>query len=116
MTKLADIFFIFFVYLFSQIFVFYQLQGHLWNKWIKDNPFLMAIIGVPLGYLVILASRKMVDLCDGETWPNRIFGFSLGVVVFTCMAWVYLKEPVSVKTGLCLCLCFLIILIQLFWK
>lgn len=116
MTKLQDILFIFFAYLISQIFTFYQLQGHLWNKWIKDNPLVMAIIGVPLGYLVILASRKMVTLSEGETWPNRIFGFSLGVVVFSAMAWFYLKEPVNLKTGICLALSFLILLIQLFWK
>lgn len=116
MTKLQDAIFIFFIYLISQIFVFYQLQGHLWNKWIKDHPFTMAVLGMPLGYLVILASRKMVTLCDGETWPNRIFGFTLGVIVFTIMAWVYLKEPLSLKTSVCITLCFLIICVQLFWK
>jgi hypothetical protein len=116
MTKLQDAIFIFFVYLISQIFVFYQLQGHLWNKWIKDHPFIMAVLGLPLGYLVILGSRKMVALCDGETWPNRIFGFTLGVIVFTIMAWVYLKEPLSLKTSVCITLCFLIICVQLFWK
>ena len=116
MTKLQDAIFIFFVYLISQIFVFFQLQGHLWNKWIKDHPFLMAMLGMPLGYLVILGSRKMVSLCDGETWPNRIFGFTLGVIVFTIMSWTYLKEPVSLKTATLLFLCLMIILIQLFWK
>jgi hypothetical protein len=58
----------------------------------------------------------MVALCDGQTWPNRILGFTLGVIVFTIMAWVYLKEPLSLKTGVLLFLCFLIICIQLFWK
>lgn len=79
MSKFGSIFFIFFVYTFSQIFTFYQLQGHLWNKWIKDHPFLMSLIGVPIGYFVILASREMVNLYDGQTWPNRIIGFSIGV-------------------------------------
>lgn len=116
MSKLGSIFFIFSVYIISQIFTFYQLQGHLWNKWIKDHPFLMSLIGVPIGYFVILASRQMVHLYDGQTWPNRIIGFSIGVLIFSIMAWVMLKEPLSLKTIICLILSLTILLIQLFWK
>ena len=116
MNKLVSIFFIFFVYTLSQVFTFYQLQGHLFNKWIKQHPFLMALFGMPIGYFVILASREMVTLWDGQTWPNRIIGFVLGVFVFTFMAWFSLKEPMTTKTILCLLLCFLVLCIQLFWK
>ena len=95
---------------------FYQLQGHLWSKWIKDHPLLMTLMGVPVGYFVILASREMVSLYDGQTWPNRIIGFSIGVIVFSIMAWFILKEPMTTKTIICLSLSFIILLIQLFWK
>jgi len=116
MNKLGSIIFILSVYLFSQAFTFYQLQGHLWSKWIKNNPFLMTLMGVPVGYMVILASREMVSLYNGETWPNRIIGFSVGVIVFSVMAWIILKEPMTTKTLICLSLSFVILLIQLFWK
>jgi hypothetical protein len=116
MNKLGSIIFILTVYLFSQAFTFYQLQGHLWSKWIKNNPFLMTLLGVPVGYMVILASREMVSLYNGETWPNRIIGFSIGVIVFSIMAWLILKEPMTTKTLICLSLSFVILLIQLFWK
>ena len=76
----------------------------------------MALLGLPVGYLVILASREMVSLYNGETWPNRIIGFSIGVMVFSLMAWWILKEPMTTKTLICLCLSFVILLIQLFWK
>jgi len=116
MNKLGSIIFILTVYLFSQAFTFYQLQGHLWSKWIKNNPFMMTLMGVPVGYMVILASREMVSLYNGETWPNRIIGFSIGVIVFSIMAWLILKEPMTTKTLICLSLSFVILLIQLFWK
>lgn len=116
MNKLNSIIFIFTIYIFSQIFTFYQLQGHLWSKWIKDNPFLMSLFGVPVGYLVILASREMVSLYNGETWPNRIIGFAVGVFVFTLMAWLVLKEPLTLKTIVCVLLSFVVLCIQLFWK
>jgi len=116
MNKVLIGLFIFVTYTISQIFTFYQLQGHLWNKWIKDNPLLMTILGLPIGYVVILASREMVELWGGQTWPNRIIGFCLGVIVFSLMSWFILKEPVSLKTSVCLFLCFVILGIQLFWK
>ncbi len=116
MNKLVTIFFILSVYTFSQIFTFYQLQGHLWNKWIKDRPFLMSLMGVPVGYFVILASREMVSLYGGQTWPNRIIGFVFGVFVFSFMAWIMLKEPITTKTIVCLILSFAVLCIQLFWK
>jgi len=116
MNKLLVGLFIFFIYTLSQVFTFYQLQGHLWNKWIKDHPFLMTLFGIPIGYFVILASRHMVDLWDGQTWPNRIIGFCLGVIVFSIMSWFMLKEPVTLKTSICLFLSFVILGIQLFWK
>jgi len=116
MNKLQTVFFIFTIYTLSQVFTFYQLQGHLWNKWIKDHPFLMSLLGLPIGYLTILASREMVSLFSGHTWPNRIIGFVLGVFVFSIMAWLILKEPITTKTMVCLALCFSVLCIQLFWK
>lgn len=116
MNKILIGLFILFAYTLSQVFTFIQLQGHLWSKWIKDHPFLMTLFGIPIGYIVILASRHMVELWDGQTWPNRIIGFSLGVIVFSLMSWFILKEPVTLKTSICLFLCFIILLIQLFWK
>ena len=116
MSKFSSIAFVLIVYLISQVFTFYQLQGHLWNKWIKEHPFLMTLFGIPIGYFVILASRHMVDLWDGQTWPNRIIGFCLGVIVFSIMSWFMLKEPVTLKTSICLFLSFVILAIQLFWK
>ena len=116
MSKLLSILFVFVIYVLSQAFTFYQLQGHLWNDWIKRNPFIMSLIGLPVSYLVILASREMVSLYDGQTWPNRIIGFSIGVFVFGIMSWVLLKEPVNLKTIVCLSLSFIILCIQLFWK
>jgi hypothetical protein len=116
MNKFLSIAFVLIVYLISQAFTFYQLQGHLWNKWIKENPFMMTLIGIPISYYVILASRQMVNLWDGQTWPNRIIGFCLGVIVFSIMSWFMLKEPVTLKTSVCLLLSFVILGIQLFWK
>lgn len=116
MNKFLIYGYVFFIYTISQIFAFYQLQGHAWNKWIKENPFWMSVLGVPFTYYTIKAARMMIDSYEGQSWPNRLIGFGLGVVVFSIMAWFFLKEPMSLKTIICLVLSFCILLIQLFMK
>ncbi len=106
---------IFFLIL-SQVVSFYQLQGHLISKWIDKNPFLMVLVGIPFGYSVIWSTKVMIELFNGLTWPNRIIGFSLSILVFSFMTWVYLKEPITPKTLVSIFLCIVIVAIQIFWK
>jgi len=100
----------------SQIVSFYQLQGHLFSKWIDKHPFLMVIIGIPFGYSVIWSTKVLIEYFDGLTWPNRLIGFCISILVFTFMTWFYLKEPLTLKTIVSLILCILILGIQIFWK
>jgi hypothetical protein len=116
MNKILPFLGVLLVYIIGQIFTFYQLQGHMLYKWVKDNPLIMSIMGVPITYLVIKASRVMLELWDGQGWPNRLIGYGVGVIVFTIMSWFLLKEPMTLKTGVCLGLSILIILVQFFWK
>jgi len=51
----------------------------------------MTLFGIPIGYLVILASRQMVSLYDGQTWPNRIIGFVFGIVFYRFMYPIVLE-------------------------
>ena len=80
------------------------------------TPVHMAIIGFPLSLLYISSVKYMVAHFDGEKWPSRLMGFAIGAIVFTVMSWVWFKEPMTLKTGICLILSLCIMLIQLFWK
>ncbi len=100
----------------SQVVSFYQLQGHLFSKWIDKHPFLMVLIGIPFGYSVIWSTKILIEYFDGLTWPNRLIGFCISILVFTFMTWFYLKEPITPKTLVSLILCILILAIQIFWK
>lgn len=100
----------------AQILTFVQLQGQFKYEWIKNNPVYMAAIGFPLSLLYISSVKHMVAHFDGNMWPSRLLGFATGVIVFTVMSWAWFKEPLSLKTLICLGLAVCIMLIQLFWK
>jgi hypothetical protein len=100
----------------AQAFVFIQLQGQFKVEWIKEHPFVMALIGVPISYMFINSSRLLVNAFDGQLWPSRLIGFGIGVVVFTIMSHFLFKESLTPKTLTCLGLGVCIILIQILWK
>ena len=100
----------------AQALVFFQLQGQFKVTWIKDHPFIMALIGIPVSYLFIYSSRFLVGAFDGQLWPSRLIGFGVGIAVYIMMSRLWFNEPITLKTATCLLLSVAIISIQLFWK
>lgn len=100
----------------AQALVFFQLQGQFKYDWIKENPFIMALIGIPVSYLFIYSSRFLVGAFDGQLWPSRLIGFGIGITVFIIMSILWFNEPITLKTFTCLLLSIIIVLIQLLWK
>ena len=100
----------------AQVLTFIQLQGQFKFQWAKDNPMYMAILGFPLSLLYLQSVKHMVAHFDGNLWPSRLLGFAVGAVVFMVMSWMWFKEPLTLKTLICLGLAVCIMLVQLFWK
>jgi hypothetical protein len=73
-------------------------------------------MGVPISFLYIMSVKYLVDHFEGELWPSRLLGFSIGAIVFSYMAHSWFQEPFTLKTLICLGLAFAILMIQLFWK
>jgi hypothetical protein len=49
-------------------------------------------------------------------WPNRIFTFSIGIVMFTILTHIYFNEKLSYKTLTLIALSGLIVILQVLWK
>ena len=100
----------------AQILTFVQLQGQFKWEWAKNNPFMMSLLGIPLSLLYLSSVKHLVAHFDGQLWPSRLLGFAIGAIVFTGMSGMWFKEPLSLKTLICLGLAMGIMGIQLFWK
>jgi multidrug transporter EmrE-like cation transporter len=106
---------IFFGFL-AQISTFFQLQGSLKYEWIKNHYWLTVLMGIPISMLFMYSVKNMIIAYNGQMWPSRLIGFSIGAVVFTWLSWLIFKEPLTLKTIVCLILAIGILIIQLFWK
>lgn len=102
--------------LMAQILTFLQLQGQFKYEWAKENPFYMSLMGIPLSLLYIQSVKHLVLHFDGQLWPSRLLGFAIGAIVFTGMSWAWFREPLSLKTLICLGLALTIMGVQLFMK
>jgi len=100
----------------AQTITFFQLQGGYKFEWMKNNPFILSLLGIPISLIFIYSVRYMVDAYDGQLWPSRLIGYGIGVSVFVLMSRFWFNEPTTLKTIICLLLSILIILIQLFWR
>jgi hypothetical protein len=100
----------------AQILTFVQLQGQFRWEWFKQNPWMVSLMGVPISFLYIMSVKYMVAHFEGELWPSRLLGFSIGAIVFSYMAHSWFQEPFTLKTGVSLFFALCIMLVQLFWK
>lgn len=99
----------------AQVVAFFQLQGQTRWLWAKDNAFLLMFLGLPISYLYI-KSTGLINDYTGQTWPGRLIGQSIGVIIFSLMSWLVFKETMTLKTLVCVSLSLIVILIQIFWK
>ena len=102
--------------LIAQIITFLQLQGNI--KWglLAKYPILTLLTSIPMGWLFMKSVEHFVVAYNGEIWPSRLIGFAIGIIVFATMSILMFKEPVSMKTFVCLVLACFILGVQIFWK
>ena len=100
----------------GQAMIWFQTNGQFVWPWAKENPILMALIGFPISYILIVATKYVVAGFDGLLWPGRLIGFSSGMLIMAVCTYMHLNEGINLKTGVTLTLAFIIVLIQIYWK
>ena len=70
------------MFLVAHILTFFQLNGQfLWKSFVK-NEWLMVLVGVPISFLYIWATKYSVNSFNGLLWPTRFIGFGVGMLVY----------------------------------
>ena len=100
------------ILLFTQVLVWYQLNGQLVWNWAKNNPFLLSCLGLPVSYMFILSTKYGYE-GFGALWPVRFMGFATSMMTFPLMTWLYLGESITLKTFISIILAVIIMLLQL---
>ena len=100
----------------AHIAVWFQLNGQFKWDWFKNNELILSLFGIPLSFLYIWATKYTVNGFDGLLWPGRFIGFGVGMVIYAIFSSHFFNEGITMKTGISLGLCLVLIAIQVFWK
>lgn len=100
----------------SHIMIWIQINGQFVWKWVAENPIIVALFGMPISWLLIIATKYIVAGFDGQLWPGRLVGFALGMIVFAILTYYFLDEGITAKTAVSLILAITLVLVQIFWK
>lgn len=105
------------LFLLAQSMSWFQTNGQFISTWWKEHPILVsAMMGVPVGMGYIYGTTYIVEAFGGTLWPARIFGFVTGIMSFSLLTFIFMKEGITIKTGIILLLASTIVLLQVFWK
>jgi len=104
------------LFLLGQILVWYQINGQFISEWMKKHPVWVSFMGVPISYVYIYATQHLVEAFNGDLWPQRLIGFSMGMIAFAFLTWFHLNEAITLKTAVTLALATTIVVIQIVWK
>ena len=99
-----------------QVITWFQLNGQFFSPWFKNNVFILCLMGVPISWLYIEATRMGFIAFDGLIWPGRLLGFAMGILTFAICANMFMGEGLNTKTVISLILATILTLIQVFWK
>ena len=104
------------MFILAQVMTWFQLNGQFLWKYFKDNPLIIGLMGIPISYCFMWATKYTVQGMDGMLWPARFIGFGIGIVVYAGLVGFFFQEGFSLKTLVSLMLAVAILLIQIFWK
>lgn len=74
------------------------------------------LFGALISYILIWATRFVVDHFEGLLWPSRFIGFAIGIFTFSILTYLFMGESITLKTAVSLLLSILLVTIQLLWR
>ena len=102
------------IFLVCNVLIWYQLNGQLvWDFWKTWKGITLSLLmGIPISALFWWAT-KIGYIGFGNLWAVRFMGFATSMVTFPIMTYLFLGEPMGLKTIVTLMLAIMIMIIQI---
>ena len=106
-----------FLMVIGQSLIWIQTNGQFIWTWFKKNPLIVSVVfGSSISYILIYATKFVVQHYNGLLWPSRFFQFAAGIITFAFLTYIFKGEPISLKTMISIFLMICLIAIQILWK
>ena len=116
MSKITALILCIVFFLIVQVVTWFQLNGQFVWPWFKNNVFLLCLMGIPISWFYIEATRYGFIAFDNLLWPGRLLGFASGIISFAMLTSYFMGEGITPKVIVSLVLATALVCIQVFWK
>ena len=116
LSKITALILCLIIFFIVQVITWFQLNGQFVWPWFKNNMLLVCLMGIPISWFYIEATRYGFIAFEGVLWPGRLLGFATGIFSFAICTSVFMGEGITTKTIVSLVLATVLTLIQIFWK
>ena len=96
----------------GNVIVWFQLNGQLKWEFMRNNTFIICLIGMPVSYIFFKVT-EFGYLGLGSLWNLRFLIYGLSYLIFPFLTYYFLGEGLTIKTLISIILSIVIILIQL---
>lgn len=101
----------------GQVMVWIQTNSQFVWPWTLRYKWPLAILGgTIISYLFMTGATYIVNGSSGHIWPARLIPAATGTLIFTAMTWIFMRQGIDAKTGICIALSLIILIIQIYWK
>jgi len=102
------------IFLLNNILIWYQLNSQLVWDWAKGTKsmWIMSLLGIPISLMFWYATKFGYDGFN-SLWKVRLLAFSVSMLVFPIMTWLYLGEVITFKIAISILLAIIIMILQL---
>ena len=100
------------IFFFANIVTWFQLNGQIRWEWWRENIWFVCLMGVPISYCFFKATTLGYQ-GFGSLWPVRLTAFSVGMITFPIMTYLFIGEGLTIKTIISIILSIVILLLQL---
>ena len=84
----------------SQLVIWFQLNGQfIWPSFTKHE-LTLSLIGVPISWMLIRATKYGYIAFEGVLWPQRLIAFATGIILFSFFTWIFMNEGINTKTSI----------------
>lgn len=98
----------------GQAMSFLQLQAGIKYNWYPKYLWISLLLSIPISWIYLKSVEYFIQAFNGDIFPSRILGFSIGIIIFTIMSSLLFGETLNTKNMICIILGLIIVYIQIF--
>ena len=95
----------------AHIVIWFQVNAQVVSDWYKNHIVFLCLLGVPISYIFFKATEMGYE-ATGSLWAVRFLAFGTSMITFPIITYIIAGEGITMRSGICILLAIIIMLLQ----